>query len=165
MSQTAYSIDPTRALEGQLADISLHRDVVSRLAESAIPFGRYVTRHTAGTDEQVRLPVLTGEVTGNDGGFAIADVSIEAATVGGFDGQWEANDSVPVLKRGRIFLLPEDAVTKGDPVFVRFTAGGPGQTIGRVRSDIDGGNAVQLPGAFFDEDAAADELCIVDVNL
>jgi hypothetical protein len=165
MSQLSYAIDPTRALEGQIADSTLFRDIVSRLAQADIPFGRFVTRHTAGDDDQVRLPALTGEVTATGVGFAIVDVSIEAATVGGGDGTWEAEDSVPVMRRGRIVLVPEDDVTAGDPVFVRFTAGGAGETPGRVRSDIDGGDAVQLPGAFFVEDALAGELCVVDVNL
>lgn len=164
MSQLSYSIDPTRAIEGMLADTGMNRDVLSRLANGDIPFGRFVVRNAADNESQVRLPTLTGEVTGNTGGFAIADVSIESPQIGGDGGAYAAEDSVPVLKRGRIFLVPEDAVTKGDPVFVRFAAG-TFPNLGAVRSDADTATAVQLPGAFFDEDAGAGELCVVDLNL
>lgn len=165
MSQLAYTIDPVRAVEGGLHDASFHRDIVSKLAQADIPFGRFVTRHTAGDDDQVRLPALTGEVTATGVGFAIADTSKESPVIGGSGGLHAATEAVPVMKRGRIVLVPEDAVTAGDGVFVRFTDGGGALTIGRVRSDVDGGEAVALPGATFVEDAGAGELCVVDLNL
>ncbi len=162
MSQTAYQQDPNVAVEGQLVDISFAKDIVTGVAEVAITFGRFVFRSAAGAADDrppvVDVPDVTTDVTGPLGiGFAMSDVTIEqAATPVG----WPADSIVRILRSGRIWMLAEDAVTYGAPVFVRFDAGGEG----RVRSDADTANAVALPGASFRSIAGAGELVIVEFN-
>lgn len=159
MSQTAYQQDPTVALEGQLVDTSFAKDIVTGIAEVAIPFGRFVHRSVAGAADDrppvVDVPRLTGEVTGGTLiGVAMSDVTLEETTTG-----WLANETVRIMRSGRIWMIAEDAVTYGAPVFVRFTG-----NEGQVRSDVDGGAAVALPGASFRSIAGAGELVIVEYN-
>ena len=160
MSQTAYQQDPDVALEGQLVDISFAKDIVSGIAEVAITFGRFVHRSLAGAADDrppvVDVPRLTGEVTGGTLiGVAMSDVTLEETVTG-----WAVDETVRIMRSGRVWMLAEDAVTYGAPVFVRFNAGGEG----RVRSDVDGANAVALPGASFRSIAGAGELVIVEYN-
>lgn len=169
MSQLVYTEDPPVALEGQIADSSRNTERITGKTEEAggVPFGRFVT---VGTDDggntgrapQVRLPDLTGEISGGVGiGFSVLDTSLEQA-----DTPLGYENEVPmqIMRRGRMWVVAEDAVAFGAAVFVRFTAGG-GEFLGRVRSDVDAGDAVALPGATFrGTTTGADELVIVEYD-
>lgn len=71
-----------------------------------------------------------------------------------------------ILKRGAIYVVAEDDIAAGSPLFVRVVENavpGAHEALGRVRSDADGGNAVavdatrvKLVGA-----AVAGELAVV----
>jgi hypothetical protein len=56
--------------------------------------------------------------------------------------------AVPInlCRRGRPWTASEVAVTKHDPVYVRITANGALNTLGALRNDADGGNAILVPG-------------------
>ena len=56
-----------------------------------------------------------------------------------------AQTTVPVARMGVWTVRFETAINKGDPVFFRTTAPGT-ETLGALRADADGGNAVALPG-------------------
>lgn len=162
MSQTAYTQVPAPAVEGLLADISFHRDIVSGIGSEAISFGRFVSRIAplagAPADEippRVALPGLTTDVTGPAGiGFATNDVTLEAGT------GWALNDAVKIMRTGRIWMLSETAAAYGAAVFVRFAGGNEGA----VRDDADTANAVALPGARFVSVLAAGGLVKVEFN-
>jgi hypothetical protein len=127
-----------------------------------------VVVETSGDTPIVRLPVLTGEVTGDLAyGFALTDPTKPMANASApTASNYAQYDQVPVLHQGSVYLLAEDAVaTYGKPVFVRFTDGGGALTIGRVRTDADGGEAVALPGAYFAGTCGAGELVKVVFNL
>jgi hypothetical protein len=162
MSQTAYTQEPAVALEGMLVDASFDKDIVSGIAEVDITFGKFVFRSAAGAADDrppvVDVPDLTTDVTGPLLiGVALSDVTIEqAATPVG----WPANSTVRIMRSGRVWMVTEDAVTYGAPVFVRFNGGNEGG----VRSDVDGGNAVALPGASFRSIAGAGEFAIVEYH-
>lgn len=161
MSQTSYQQDPNPGLEGQLVDASPYNEIVTGVAEAAIIFGRFVFRSAAGAADDrppmVDTPALTGDVTGPLLiGVAMSDPTKEAGA------GWAIGDVVRIMRRGRIWMVTEDAVIYGAPVFVRFTAGGSG--IGSVRSDIDGGDAVALPGASFRGIAGIAGLVPVEYN-
>lgn len=148
MSQTVYTQDPAIAIPGLLVDPSHSNFIISKiLTDASLSFGLAVTHDVGQTDEEARAPVLTGEVTGGAFfGVALNDVTIEqAATPLG----WTVGDTLRILRWGRVWVLSEDVVaTIGLPAFVRFTSAGAEED-GAFRTDVDGGDAVALPGATF----------------
>ena len=164
MSQTAYTENPAEGLEGLIADLR-NSTLITGVADGDIPFGRFVHRVAGGAadDRPMRcdLPALTGEVTGQTGlGFATSDSTMEQASG---VAQWTAGVPTRIMRSGLIWMLAEDAVALGDPVFVRFTVGAGTKTLGRVRTDVDGATAVQLPGArFMSITTGTDELALVE---
>lgn len=163
MSQLTYTQDPAVALEGLAVDVSFDKDIITAIAQLTIPFGRAVVRTTGGAADDrppgCKLPVATGEVTGGGFlGFAMNDTTKEQ--VAGV-ASWLDNDSVRIMRSGRIWMIAEDAVTLGAPVFVRFAAG-TFPSLGAVRSNADTATAVALPGASFRSIAGAGELVVVE---
>jgi hypothetical protein len=122
--------------------------VVSKAATVAIPAGRFTSRD--GGDDKAKLPTASGDVTATGFGFACWDPGRMPNTSAA---EYAAEDTVPVLKLGYIFAESDDAGghAYGDPVYVRFTTDTDGSDLGMVRGDADGGKAVALPGAYFDE--------------
>lgn len=135
MAQTSIAA-PASGIEGNLAVNHVSTKVAARSAEGAIPFGRVVKQGTA--DSGVALPGSTSDYFA---GVALQDPTKEAATDG--TRAFAQYDEVPVLETGECFMLPEETVAPGDPVYVRVTAGGAGQTVGRVRKSADETAAVK----------------------
>jgi hypothetical protein len=166
MSQTAHTQDPAVALEGMEADTSLAKERISGLATVAIPFGHFVSAEgSAENPYAVELPDATAKVTDGRGlGVAVSDVSVESD--GGAGNGYEIDDAVPILRRGRVWVISEDAVAAvGTPAFVRFAAGGGGSVLGAFRTDADTASAVGLPGArFMTTSAGAGELVVLELT-
>lgn len=110
-----------------------------------IPFGRAIASNT--TEDQAVLPSATG--------FTWAGVSVNRATARKKDNtvsppvtkeaEYDADEPVPVLRRHRIWVDPEDTPTVGGQVHIRHTAGvGAGQTVGRFRGATDAGKTDQV---------------------
>ena len=151
MSQTSVDTEEAVAFEGLIAD-SVHKDIISRLANEAatpfIPFGKLVVANASDGDDQCQLPGATGEVTGNQAlGIAIADVSVETDPDIAW-GHYKQFLGVPIMRRGRIWVIAEDEVTTlAKDVFVRFADPGgsaPLASLGSFRTDADTADAVQL---------------------
>ncbi|KKN75980.1 hypothetical protein LCGC14_0375370 [marine sediment metagenome] len=163
MSQLTHTQDPAEAIEGMEADNSAVKERISGLAIEVIPFGRFVTADD-GQDSPVSvvLPSTTGEITDGHGmGIAVADVSHQEGPTLGVN-QYAINDAVSILRRGRIHVIVEDAVTAiGTPAFVRFSAD-TFPDLGAFRTDVDTASAVALPGARFMTLAGAGELCVLE---
>lgn len=163
MSQTTYTQYAPEGLEGLKADMQ-SADILTGVANATIPFGRFVHRVAGGAADdrppRVALPALTGDVTGQTGiGFSMRETSLTDANEAG----WLADETLPIMREGTCWVLAEDAVAYGDPVFVRFTVGAGTKTLGRVRTDADVGTAVQLPGATFRSiTTGTDELALVE---
>lgn len=138
---TDYQTEHGAAIAGAAVDAQL-KNIVSRVAEADIPFGRFVMH---GAADNGCLPVLTGAIAAGLGlGFTVrvqddvADATDELEVKSGKD----AN----VLDFGEIWVETLDAVAAYEPVFVHIIAGADQ---GKVRNDADGGNAEALPGARF----------------
>lgn len=72
---------------------------------------------------------------------------VEALTTGGEDDAIFANEAANVLRKGTIWVRPEDAVTPASGVFVRITANaGTGTALGAFRGADDGGNSEDIGG-------------------
>lgn len=160
--QLVHATTRTIGREGAIADAS-DRDILTRLVEASAGLkpGRVVTQGTAA--RQTRVPVLTGEVSG----LVVEGISVydPGREPGGTNGEYLQNEPVPVIRRGRVWMIAEDAVAEGTAVFVRFTSTG-GEEDGRVRSDADSGDAVALPTAIFrGTTTTTDQLVQVELNL
>lgn len=150
--QTTYNEFPDIALEGQIADIS-PRTILHRAGEEEIPFGYAVIGGTA--DTQVKLPTKTGDKIVGVVTHTHAR-EVEAAT---------KLDMLNVMIRGAVYVRPETAVSAGGAVYVRHTAGDPGEDPGRFRADGDTDKADLLAGARWRTSAGAGKLAILEINL
>lgn len=137
-TQLSYADGPAAGRPGLEYDVAPGDDVVSWIADEAIPFGLWVSETVEGHCE---LPDSTGEVTGNKGGIALIDPA-KASGVG-----YLAGDVVRVKRRGRVWVANEEALAKGDTVFARFGTGAGGSQKGALRNDADTATAVAAVGA------------------
>jgi len=131
----------------------------------AIGFGIVVVRDQT-DDGRARLPQAAADITDAKIalGFTVMTQAVEqnygsAGSVG-----YALESSMSVMRKGSIYVLVEDAVVDGGAVYVRHIAGA-GETLGRVRSDGDSGDADILPGAAFRKTASAAGISIVELNL
>ncbi len=152
MSQLDYNVNMDIAFEGMLADANLeHAD--SGLAEgSNLEFGLGVKK---GTSDNQFAPLA-----------AAAD-KFEGVLIHRHreEGDLLDKQAVSVLRRGRIYVLVEEAVVKGDAAFVRAVAT-TGERAGAFRKSADGTDTIDLTGvAVFKTSAEAGELAILEVNL
>ncbi len=91
-------------------------------------------------DEPGSFGVLAEVVDG--GGTPTA---VHALTTGGEADGIPVNDAANLIKKGTIWLRPEDAVTPASGVFYRHTANaGVGTALGAVRGVDDGGNSADI---------------------
>lgn len=160
--QTGVTYTPAVAIEGQLADLNNH-DTRSYAAGVDITNGRFVVM--GATDGRCKLPTATGQITGGTAlGISIYEPTRMVNWPSSVTVPYPQGSTVPVLRRGPIWVKVEEAVAPGDPVFVRFAAGAGGTALGSFRKSADTATAVQYPGAVYLDTAAANGLARVDLN-
>lgn len=119
MSQTSYvqNLDP--GFNGQLWDL-VDSNVMSYAAEAIVGFGKFVT---LGTSKEKEVNPVTTSVGQADlaVGVAVASHAVEQTSAG--VAQYAATDTVPVLKRGRIWLETDDAVVAGAVANLKLSSG------------------------------------------
>lgn len=131
MVQTSVSSEPTAASAGLVEHTYCDPIILSRVCDESggIPFGSAVVRD--GSDTKVDLPSSAAEVSGGTLGFAVKD-TYNTYDADGYDN----GEPMPVLYEGVIHVLTEEAVTAGQPVFVRHTSDGGSNTVkGKCRND------------------------------
>lgn len=79
-------------------------------------------------------------------------------------GAYAQYERVSVLRRGRVLVSAEAAVTAGQPVYVRFVATG-GEVRGALRGAPDSTDCALLPGARWATTTTGAGLAVVDLNL
>lgn len=125
----------------------------------AIPFGVIVAQAT--DQDECRLPVVTGDIM--LGASVIDQTEVNQIRTG--INEYQIGSTVGIMRQGRIWMVVEDAVTAGAPVYVRFAVSANGIQLGAVRSDADSASAVLLAGAVFDKtQATPGGLVIVNLN-
>lgn len=164
MSQLSYSTYQAAAFAGMLADNG-DNDILSYVNEEAsanLPFGTAVAK---GTADNGFLAMVNG---------SSVIVGVLAHTHQVDPGQVAASPTgagVPpkylgaVLKRGRIMVQVEEAVTPASPVFVRHTAGAGGTQKGAFRASADTATAVAWTAARFLTSAGANGFAVLETNL
>lgn len=109
-----------------------------------------------GTDpgSQVLLPVA--DFTRNQfAGIAVFGSSQEIPLASATTGiEYATNDRVPVAVDGVVYVLVEDTVTKGEPVFAVHTAGA--SSVWTFRGDADTANASDIPAIFQENGVTGD---------
>lgn len=144
--QTTVSTKMTIAYAGMLADTDRVSHCDSRYnAESAaeIRFGDGVVRHSSDEDNAVVKPHTTAAAAAPL--FAGVCVhshdyarDVELGTTG-----VKPKVTMQVLQQGRVYVLPEEAVTPGDPVRVRVVAAG-GEVAGAFRTTQDSTDCINI---------------------
>lgn len=165
MSQTSFSNSiPAYSFEGQLADAG-YTEKVSGLAEVAIPLGKFVIRGTD-KDNQVKLPALSTDITAltSVAGVALHDQAREGGAAGAVAAPVAAiGSAISVLKKGRVVVLAEQTCVAGDPVYVRYAAGGSG--VGSFGNSAGTSERALLAQAVWVKGASAAGLGVIEVNL
>lgn len=138
--QTSYSIETESAYPGQPGNMG-PQSVVSRVASTVIPFGYAVCR---AADQTASIPATGLTFLG----VAKRDLGRQANASGVT--QYEIGDEVAIMEDGYAWVVVEEAVVAGDPVFYRRVNGTPG----RFRNDAATGDAVAVTGATFETAAA-----------
>jgi hypothetical protein len=159
----AYGSTPA-AVGGQFFD-EQPRQVDTRVSgesTSSIPFGVGVVHQAGDADTLVRLPTATnfegaGSIIEGITGFSSKVDTLQspfylsdAGTLVSGVGPIAPGRSCDVLRKGRVWVLVENAVAKGGAVYMRVTANGGLTQLGSFRADSDSGNAVLIEGAVYD---------------
>lgn len=143
------------AFAGMLAD-STSTDKVSMSAEAAVPFASFVT---LGTNKERQVNPATTAVgqAALTVGVAISSHVVEQSSTG--VAQYGATVTVPVLKRGRIYVLTDDAVQAGAVANLKLSSGKATDEV--VAAGIE---AFTQFSARFVTGTTADGLAIMEIN-
>ncbi len=153
--QTAYTAEQVVAQEGQRADLGLI-DIISKTAEdSDFEYGKAVVRGTG--DNQALLPAA-----GSVDFLGITEFTTAGVANASDEHLYEENSEMNILRKGRIWVVTEDACVPGDDVYFRHVATGA-EKFGALRTDADGTDATQIAGATFETTAVAGGLAIVQL--
>lgn len=164
MSQLTYTLDNPVAVEGALYDGAMVRDKVSALVELAagIRVAKAVIKGT--DDDQVVLPGLATDITGGlVTGVSFIDLTLETP-VGGIP-LYSENDSIPLMRKGRLWVITEGAAVKDAAVFVRFQNGDDVATFDGGFSGVNTADHDLLSTAKWFTSAGAGELAVLEVHL
>jgi len=120
MSQTTMNTYQPAAFNGMLADLSNLNEVMSYAAQVAVPFGSFVT---LGTNKEKQVAPVTTSVgqAALAVGVAIASHTVEQTSAG--VAQYAIADTVPVLKRGRFWVVTDDAVVADAVANLKLSSG------------------------------------------
>lgn len=142
--QLSYAPNFALAVPGMRADSQIATDTISRMVAEAngVPFGVFVARQD---DQKCRLPTAATDVIL---GVVMRDMWSAEVDSSQFPNNALASAaaipnkrSCPVQRLGRIWVLTEEAVVEGDPVFIRIAAQGSLTQLGAARKSDDGTTA------------------------
>ncbi|MCG8433481.1 MAG: hypothetical protein MJA83_05575 [Gammaproteobacteria bacterium] len=142
MSQTSYVVDPALAFRGMLEDVNKSRYIRSYANgdAAAVGFGLLVRADATNPEEQFQNFSATSQVPL---GVTVHQQAQQDPSLAG-TGAVALLETVGILRQGRIWVFVEEAISVGDAVFFRHTAGGGGSEIGAFRTDADTATADQL---------------------
>lgn len=163
MPQLDYSLDNPIAVEGALYDGAMVRDKISALAElvAGIRVAKAVKKGT--DDDQVILPTAAIDITeGRILGVSILDLTLETP-VGGVP-LYSTGDSIPLMRKGRLWVIAEDDCVKDAPVYVRFQNGDDVADFDGGFSGVNTADHDLLPAAKWFTSASAGELAVLEIN-
>lgn len=141
-TQSSYSRAPGKAFAGTPGDSGPKRDGSYLNDEgSDIPAGIAVTLKAEGKIEE--FDAASDVIAG----VTIHTMARDPNDLAGSDAIKD-NDMCNVREMGAVFVLPEETVAVGDPVYVRHTSDGSSNTqLGKFRKSADSARARLVPGA------------------
>lgn len=161
--QTSITRSPAVGVEGMIAN-SNHVRVASKLAKAQVAPGRAVRFDTADTFEQASVPTSAAQVTGDATNAPCVGVTMWDTTA--LSNPYAANDPLPILKQGEIFVVREDAGNDSTPVYIRHTASGGNTVIGGFAGAAGTGLSLAPTGfRWMSTTTATNQLAILAVNL
>ena len=164
MSQLAYSVNMAVAQAGAKYDISPMQDVMSKHNPvDEILLGVAVVKSSE-DDDAIKLPAASTDITVAGRCLGVAIRKMDMASALSSPSVYPVKSSVPVMKKGRVWVKVEEAVAPNDPVYVRFAAG-TGTQKGAFRASADTATAALLAGAKYLTTAAADGLAVIELDL
>jgi hypothetical protein len=143
--QSSYSQNMSRAVPGMLAD-GPHQgfDPVSRIAAAGLAPGILVIE--GATSMTAESPDASGDIAAT----AVAGVVLwnpgKQPSLAAGEVLYDAGEEVPVLRRGRVWMYTETALSKNAVPFVRYTASGGNTLLGALRNDADTAKAAAATG-------------------
>ena len=163
--QTSYSTQ-VQGFAGGLADTCL-RDVISRINEnaSAILFGLGVKRGSAVSAGATGLFDESSSAADDLLGVTLHDFAVNNASE--TDQSIPADNTGSILRKGRIFVIAETAVTDGADAYVRIANGvadATQTTKGGWGADDDSGTRRHVKGAKFRSAAAKGGVAVLELN-
>ena len=163
MSQTSYSVQPAVGFRGLLGDPNDDSFAIplANGASAAVGFGIAVRRDVTNPEDQFDIFNATGQDCVGILVHTQAQENPALADPLGVD-QLEV---ASVLRRGRIWVRVEEAVSVGDPVFFRHTAGAGGSEIGAFRNDADTASCDQLTGAAWLQGSSGAGVALLEINI
>lgn len=153
----------TLGREGMLATTDpLAGMVIKRASATQLYFGRAVI---AGAADY--LCVHPSGSAGTFIGIVVEDLSIAPELLSGA-GNVPVGHDAHILRRGRIWVVPEQDVVTTDPVFYRHANSTPDAdpaALGRFRKDADTADATELTNAKWVTSGLAGTLAQLEINL
>lgn len=135
--QTSVNALPEKGAPGMVADGWAGTDIMSAAAGEPMNPGVLVTLDSG----KVELPDAAADFDPD----AVAGIVCQEHK--GFDSKdnlFSAGDSVPVMKKGRVWVVTEDTLTVGAHPYVRHAADGGNTTLGAFRSATATGATTQV---------------------
>jgi len=137
--------------------------------ETGTEFGLFVTEDVNSSlgDNLAHSPKSATDITtvGKLAGLTVHSHANEQAAANSDNVGYDLASAMSVLRKGRIYVRVEDAVTKTSGVYARHTASGSNTTLGKCRSDDDSSSAGLVPGARYETSADAGGIATVNLNL
>lgn len=155
MPQTSVDLFCDAAAAGMIADMT-NTEIESYSAQVGVDFGSALVKGS--TTDQVKLPTTAADVSDHFRGFAKRDVMREPGAT-----DYRATDTVPVVRKGKIWVSYEGTPVEDGVVFI-VNGSGAG-TAGKIRHDANGGAATQLSGAIVRRIDTTLGLAQIQVNL
>ena len=161
--QLTYAINQSAAQAGQLYDLSEY-DFVSAVNPSAdVPFGVALAQGAA--DGQCKLPAASGDIAKILGVAALVQTKEQPLPSASGPVVYKMGSDIALMRKGRIYVKVEEAVSAMDAVFIRFASGGGGTQLGAFRKSADTASAAQVSGAVYRTSAGANGFAVVEFNL
>lgn len=148
--QITYSKDHAANYKGQVVDAN-DAGIFSAVSEAIVPVGTaLIEGSAAGT-------VIEANAAGTFKGVSVRSLDIQATAAGVI--QYEDEQEVACLRRGRIAVEADETVAAGEPVFFVHTGGNEGT----FRNDVDAGNAQIVVGAEFVTGGTVGQIVVINI--
>ena len=162
MSQTSYSVNPDLGFRGLLGDPNddSYAIPMANGSGATVGFGIMVRRDASNLEDQFDNFSATGQTPL---GVLVHTHAQQDSSVAGSGGVVSL-EMASVLRRGRIWVAVEEAITVGDDVYFRHTSG-TGTEIGAFRNDADTATCDQITNAEWLQGSTGAGVALLEINI